>query len=123
MVVKYRGNNKRLDEGTSYVQGKIPVSPKETYYVPRVYITVGGNQINYPCVLEINSACFITSRLLFNSIISMPNTRFVTIDIVNMYLHTSLDQYKYMHIPINLVPETFISKYKSENYIKNGFVT
>ena len=39
----------------------------------------------------------------------------------NVYLHTPINRYKYMHIPINLIPDNFIAEYIIENHIKNVF--
>jgi hypothetical protein len=57
----------------------------------RVHITVGRNLIDYPYELTTQTAAMISSKIMLNSIISMPNAKFGGADIKNMYLKTPLD--------------------------------
>ena len=57
---------------------------------------VGGDRVHYPFDAGTPTADLLTVKLLINSIISMPDTRFLTIDIKNFYLCTPMDRYKYM---------------------------
>ena len=50
----------------------------------RTRITMGGNLINYPGDCGTPTADLLTVKLLFNSIISMPNAKFMSIDIKNL---------------------------------------
>ena len=70
----------------------------------RVRITVGGNLIDYPGELTTNTADLITSKILWNSVLSTPDARYMTVDITNFYLNTLLDRYEYMQIPLTLIP-------------------
>jgi hypothetical protein len=56
-----------------------------------VSITIGSNSINYPYELTTQTADMVSSNILWNSIISMPNAKFDGADIKNMYLKTPLD--------------------------------
>ena len=40
----------------------------------------------------------------------------------NFYLCTPLDRYKYMRMPIALIPEEFIKLYDLAGKVKNGYV-
>jgi hypothetical protein len=58
-------------------------------------ITVSGNLINYPGDCGTPTADLLTVKLLFNSIISTPNAKFMSIDINDFYLCTPMIRYKY----------------------------
>ena len=47
----------------------------------RVRITVGGNLIDYPGELTTRTADLVTSKNLWNSVISTPNARYATADL------------------------------------------
>ncbi len=57
----------------------------------RVRITVGGNLIDYPFELTTRTADMVSSKILWNSVISTKDARFAGTDIKNMYLETPLD--------------------------------
>jgi hypothetical protein len=57
----------------------------------QVRITVGGNLIDYPYKLTTQTADMVSSKIMWNSVISTPNTKFGGTDIKNMYLKTPLD--------------------------------
>jgi hypothetical protein len=66
----------------------------------RVRITVGGNLIDYPGELTTNTADLVTSKILWNSVLSTPDAKYMTVDIKNFYLNTPLDRYEYMRVPL-----------------------
>ena len=51
--------------------------------VNRTHFTVGGDKISYPGAVSTPTAEMIVAKILFNSIISTKNTKFMTIDISN----------------------------------------
>ncbi len=53
----------------------------------------------------------LTVKLLFNSIISMPNAKFMTIDIKDFYLLTPMDCYEYFRMKLKLFPQDIIDEY------------
>jgi hypothetical protein len=67
-----------------------------------VRITVGGNLINYPFELTMCTTDMVSSKLLWNSTISMPEARFAGANIKNMYLEAPLECFEYMRMPISL---------------------
>ena len=71
----------------------------------RVRVTVGENLIKYPGKTTTTTANMITSKLLWNSVLSTPNARYACFDIANMYLQTPMIGREYMRIPINLILE------------------
>jgi hypothetical protein len=57
----------------------------------RVCITVGGNLIDYLFELTTRTADMVSSKILWNSVISTKDARFAGANIKNMYLETPLD--------------------------------
>jgi hypothetical protein len=57
----------------------------------RVCITVGGNLIDYPFELTTRTADMVSSKILWNIVISTKDARFAGSDFKNMYLKTPLD--------------------------------
>jgi hypothetical protein len=43
--------------------------------------------------------------VFFNSIVSMPNARFMTADLKYFYLETPMDEFENMRIPVSIIPE------------------
>jgi hypothetical protein len=77
-----------------------------------VCITIGGNLIDYPFELTTHTADMVSSKILWNSVISTKDTRFDGADIKNKYLETPLDQFEYMKIPSALLPDDMIEHYQ-----------
>jgi hypothetical protein len=77
----------------------------------RVCITVGGNLIKYPYKLTKQTADMVSSKIMQNSIISTPNAKFGGANIKNMYAETPLDQYEYIKMALQLIPEDIIEHY------------
>jgi hypothetical protein len=77
----------------------------------RTRITMGGNLINYPDNCGTPTANLLTVKLMFNSVISTPNAKFMTIDIKDFYLMTPMDRYEYFRMKIELYPQDIIDKY------------
>ncbi len=69
----------------------------------RVCITVRGNLIDYSFEVTLRTADMVSSKILWNSVISTKDARFSSADIKNMYFKIPLDQFEYMKIPIALL--------------------
>jgi hypothetical protein len=67
----------------------------------RTHIRMEGHLINYPNDCRTPTANILTIKLLFNSVISMPNAKFMTIDIKDFYLMMPMDCYEYFRINSN----------------------
>ncbi len=65
---------------------------------------MGGYLINYPDDCGTPTADLLTVKLLFNSIISTPNCKFMTIDIKDFYLMNPMDRYEYFRMKLELFP-------------------
>ena len=61
--------------------------------------------------------------MVFNSIVSTPVAKFMTIDISNKYLNTPLPEYQYMQFNIIMIPQEVIDHYNLQNKItEDGWV-
>ncbi len=59
--------------------------------------TIGGDRINYPGKVATLTAEMLVAKMLFNSIISTKDARFMTIDMIsNFYLMTPLHHPKFI---------------------------
>ncbi len=63
-----------------------------------------------------------TSKILWNSVISTPDTRFTGANIRNMYLKTPLDRFEYMKMSIALLPTDIIEHYNLLEKAIDGYV-
>ena len=66
-------------------------------------LTVGGNLCI--CLYDVSAPTsdMTTAKLLFNSVISTPGARFITLNLKNFYLKTPLPQPRYMKIKIDIL--------------------
>ncbi len=71
-------------------------------------IAVRGNLIDYPFELTTRTADMVSSKILWNSVISTKDACFAGANIKNMYLKTTLNQFQYMKIWIALLPDNII---------------
>ena len=88
----------------------------------RVRITVGGNLIDYPFELTTRTADLTTSKIMWNSVISTKDARYICADIKNFYLCTPLDRPEYMRMPAKYFPDEFIQLYNLTDKIKNRYI-
>jgi hypothetical protein len=72
---------------------------------------MGGNLINYPSDCGTRTADLLTVKLLFNSIISTPQAKFMCININNFYLCTPISRYEYFRMKLELFPDDIIKEY------------
>ena len=59
---------------------------------------------------------------MFNSVISTPEGRFMTLDLKDFYLCSDLIDYEYVRIPRHMLPPAIIQLYKLEPLIVNDYV-
>ncbi len=70
-----------------------------------------GNLINYPGDCGTPMADLLMVKLLFNSVISSPQAKFMCIDIKNFYLCTPMSQYEYFRMKLEFFPDDIIKEY------------
>ena len=61
----------------------------------------------------------LVAKILFNSVVSTKNAKFMTMDIKKIYLMTSLKLPEYIHISIKDIPEEIINEYKLRDIVDN----
>ncbi|KAL7465450.1 hypothetical protein ACHAXS_005954 [Conticribra weissflogii] len=88
----------------------------------RVRITASGNLINYPGELTTKTDDLTTAKMMWNSVVSTPSAKYACFDVKKFYLGTPMDWYKYMKMPIALIPEHFIQQYKLHEKVKNRYI-
>jgi hypothetical protein len=88
----------------------------------RIRIAVGGNLITYRGNTSTRTADLTTSKLLWNSVLSVDGARYMCLDIKNFYLTAALDYYEYMKIPLALFPEWIKKQSNLNTHARDGFV-
>ena len=83
----------------------------------RTHFVVGGDQINYPGEAATTTADMLVAKILFKSVVSTRNAKFMTMDISNFYLMTPLKRPEYIHINIKDIPDEIINEYKLRDII------
>jgi hypothetical protein len=136
-----QGNNKTGQKGTNSIFvvthdeiKRIPPDHMVTYacvvvdFHPQktdphqIRITTGGNLINYPGELSTWTADLTTSKLMWNSVLSTKDAKYMCLDIKNFYLTALLDRFEYMKMPITLFPNWIVKQYNLLEHVKNGYI-
>ena len=89
----------------------------------RVRGTYGGNRTSsYNGITASYQAAMTTVKLLLNKNISIDGSRWMTMDVADMYLHSRLpdDQWEYMVLNIDEIPQEIIDTYDITSYISPG---
>jgi hypothetical protein len=89
----------------------------------RTRFTVGGNKINYPGEVATPTAEMLAAKILFNSVVSTPGAKFMTMDVSNFYLMTPLKRPEYIRVRLVDLPDEIINEYKLPDKVtKNGSI-
>ena len=78
--------------------------------INRTRFTVQGDRINYPDAIANPTAEMLVAKILFNSVISTKDAKFMTIDISNFYLNFSLPRTEFVQIKLSDIPKEIIDK-------------
>ena len=97
----------------------INMNKSETH---RVRLTYGGDRSDYDFEVSTPTADITTVKLHFNSILSTPGAKHMTLDLKNFYLNTPMERFEYMRIPIAIIPPIIIKHYDLLPLITNGHV-
>jgi hypothetical protein len=84
------------------------IRPEKIEEPNQTRLVVGGDRVHYPGDAGTPTADLLTVKLLNNSTISTPNTKYMTMDIKDFYLNTPMAQYKYMQLRIANMPNDVI---------------
>ena len=63
------------------------------------------------------TANLLTTKLLFNSIISTPGATFHGIDLTNVYLNTPVPTPEYMQLKLSIIPKEIIDHYNFRDLV------
>ena len=77
----------------------------------RTRFEIGGDRMNYPGEVATPTAEVLVAKLLFNSVVSTPGAKFMTMDISHFYLTTPLKRPEYIRINIRDIPQEIIDEY------------
>ncbi len=88
------------------------IRPEKNDKPNRTRLVAGGDRVNYPGDASMPTANLLTVKILLNSIISTPNTTFMTMDIKNFCLNTPMARYEYMQLRLSDMLEDVIAHYK-----------
>ena len=58
-------------------------------------------------------------KMHWNSVLSTRKTKYMTMDISNMYLNTPLDRFEYMHMKLSDSPQEIIDENKLNNIVNS----
>jgi hypothetical protein len=112
-----------IPKGRKATYLKIVAADKPDKAVPkRVRWTCGGDKVTYIGDVSTKTADLATAKILFNSVLSTPNAKFMTIDIKNFYLNTPMKSFEYMRIPVSQIPSDIMSLYDLHDKVHNGAV-
>jgi hypothetical protein len=79
-------------------------------------LAAGGDQLDYEGKTSTDAAGLETIKIHINSTISRKETKYMCIDIGNMYLNTKLLSPEYMRILIDLIPEEIQHEYNTKAF-------
>ena len=82
---------------------------------------MGGYLFKSPSDVTTPTADIIAAKLVFNSVLSTKNTKFMYADIANFYLNNPMDRCDYIKLPLDTIPEEIIQKYNLRKLSHNGF--
>ncbi len=102
---------KKQKQNVTYGQFVCTVPPKKAE-PNQTRFTVGGDRINYPSKVATPTMEMLVAKMLFNSVISMNGTCFMTMDISNFYLMTLLHQPEFIQMKLSNIPDEVIKEYK-----------
>ena len=83
---------------------------------------MGGNLVEYPGDVTTPTADMQKAKLMFNSVISTPNAKFLCLDVKDFYLNTPMVRFEYVWVPVSMLTANVIEAYKLKDKIKNGRV-
>jgi hypothetical protein len=88
----------------------------------RVRLTVGGDILDYFCVVATLTADITTFKILINSTLSTEDAFMMMMDMKNYYLGTPLPRFEYMKMLLSRFTEEIIQKYNLNALAVDGWV-
>ena len=114
---------KQIPKDHTVTYGRIVVNFRPQKPDPnRCRITASGNLIQYPGELITRTADMMTATVIWNSVLSTTDAKYMCLDIKNFYLGTPLDRYEYMKMPLAVFPKHTVDQYNLKTHALKGFV-
>jgi hypothetical protein len=88
----------------------------------RIRITAMGNLITYNFKLSVRTADINTAKLHWNSVVSMPNAKYMCLHIKFFYFIAALEYFEYMKMPLSLFSKWIVKHYDLTTHAKDGWV-
>ena len=85
----------------------------------RTRLIVGGNNIKHDGDVGTPTAHLETAKLLFDSVLSRPGEKFMTIDLANFCLMTLMKDYEHLRIELKDMPQEIIDECNSNALTHN----
>ncbi len=122
-VMDHNEIKKAYDDKKKFTYAKIVVDHRPQKEDPnRIRITAGGNLIKFKGDVSTRTADLCTSKLLWNSVLSTPDAKYMCLDIKIFYLTAAHDYFEYMRMPLELFPTWIRQQYQLEQHAYKGFV-
>jgi hypothetical protein len=103
---------KNIPEDRKITYGKIFCDDKpHKQEKERVWLTVGGDRLDYAGDVATSTADIKTFKILINSTLSTEEAAMMRMDIKNYYIGTPLPRFEYMKMLLSRFPEEIIQKY------------
>ena len=77
----------------------------------RVRLTAGGDKVVYTEYVGTPTVDISTVKIHLNSVISTLDALYTMVDLKDFYLNTPLEEYEYMRIPVDMIPQTIMDQY------------
>lgn len=107
-----------IPTGYKCTYGQIVVDIKDNKLeMYRTWVTVRGNLITYLGSVTTSTSELTTIKMLFNSVVSTPSAKFMTID-----LEYTLPSPEYMWLPYNIIPDTIKQVYNLDYMVHHGYI-
>jgi hypothetical protein len=87
------------------------IRPEKIDEPNRTRLVAGGNRVHYPGDAGMPTTNLLTIKLLINSVISTAGAKFMTMDIKDFYLNTTMARYKYTRLKLANMPADVIEHY------------
>jgi hypothetical protein len=88
----------------------------------RVWLTVGGDILDYSGDIVTSTADITTFKILINSTLSTEEAAMMMMEIKNYYLGSPLPRFEYMKMLISRFPEEIIQKYNLNALVVDSWV-
>ena len=102
------------DKTATYARVVVDKRP-EKEEVNQTRITAGDDRLEFQGDTSTKTAGLETVKMVFNSVVSTPDAKFMTVDISNMYLNTQLNKYQYMQFNLKMISQEVINPYGLQN--------